>query len=441
MKYNSVCCLEHPTRGCYSPRNVSADSFAKALLIAVVHDPASALYSINRLTPELLCFFLPESEKNLVEAELQPHIAKLPRRWDSILTEDPHSFGKSHHALAKTLPGLLSTWEVHPGELVVDLTGATAGMAAAMALVSRPFTSQIVLLMEGEGLATTEGEPVTVSGRPRTWAQGNPWDEEASQARREAAAVFNQGAYRAAAGLFRKIESLISGGQKPLYHALGDLAEGYDLWEKFQYRAGWDKLKIALKALELVSVWGGPPGLSSMLSTVKANVGFLESVVLDPQDAKQTMGHDLLAHAKRRAEKDRNTDLAIPVLLRALEAFAQYQLWKQFRIKTWNVQVDQLPQALRESCRTCFLDDVDGKYKLPLHVQFRALAGLGDPMGQTFLAEWAKMKPLLDAAQQGVLSHGFEPIKAERFRQLYDIVMKLTKVNEASLPKFPSMNF
>ena len=51
------------------------------------------------------------------------------------------------------------------------------------------------------------------------------------------------------------------------------------------------------------------------------------------------------------------------------------------------------------------------------------------------------MKPLLDAAQQGVLSHGFEPIKAERFRQLYDIVMKLTKVNEASLPKFPSMNF
>ena len=99
-----------------------------------------------------------------------------------------------------------------------------------------------------------------------------------------------------------------------------------------------------------------------------------------------------------------------------------------------------MPQALQETCRTCYLDDVDGKYKLPLQGQFRALAGLGDQMGQTFLAQWPKMKPLLDAAGHAVLGHGFEPVKAERVQQLYEIVVKLAGVNEAALPRFPALN-
>jgi hypothetical protein len=50
------------------------------------------------------------------------------------------------------------------------------------------------------------------------------------------------------------------------------------------------------------------------------------------------------------------------------------------------------------------------------------------------------MKPLLDAANHAVLGHGFEPVKAERFHQLYDIVIKLSGVSEASLPRFPTLN-
>jgi hypothetical protein len=127
-------------------------------------------------------------------------------------------------------------------------------------------------------------------------------------------------------------------------------------------------------------------------------------------------------------------------LVRALEAFAQRQLFNQYQIKTWDVQPEQLPQALQEICRSCWLEDLDGKYKLPLQAQFRALAGLGDQMGQAFLREWPTMKPLLDAASHAVLGHGFEPVKAERVQQLYDVVFKLSGVSEASLPKFPILN-
>ena len=51
---------------------------------------------------------------------------------------------------------------------------------------------------------------------------------------------------------------------------------------------------------------------------------------------------------------------------------------KAHKIKSWDVSPDQLPRALQEICRTCYLEDIDGKYKLPLQAQFRVLAGLGD---------------------------------------------------------------
>ncbi len=419
---------------------MSVEGPVKALLIAVSDDAPAAVYSINRLKPEMLCFFVPESAKGLVETAVQPNIAQMPRRWDWVVTPDAHRFMACYQALSRTLPDMLRTWEVNPGELVVDLTGTTPAMAAALSLASIASTSRVVALGHASTVHPADGETVTVEGRERVWMQGNPWDEAAALSRREGCELFNRGAFTPASSLFRQIEFRVSGGQKPLYRALADLSEGYGLWERFQYRQAWEKLKAALKALDMTSVWGGPAGLKGLLPSIKANAGFLEKLVLDPQEVKEAVAYDLLAHARRRADVDHHFEVATATLVRALESFAQWQLFKQHKIKTWDVQPEQLPEALREPCRTCYLDDVDGKYKLPLQSQFRALAGLGDQMGQAFLAQWPKMKPLLDAANHAVLGHGFEPVKAERFQQLYEIVIKLTGVSEASLPRFPQLS-
>jgi CRISPR-associated protein (TIGR02710 family) len=406
----------------------------KALLIAITDEAAAAVYAINRLKPELLCFFAPESAKGLVESSVQPKIEKMPRKWDWIVTPDAARFMTCYQTVARALPEMMRTWEVQAGELVVDLTGATAAMAAALSLAGLPFTSRVVTIGQAAG---SDDEAVTIDGQTKVWLQGNPWDEAAAQARREACEHFNRGSFTAAASVFRQIEAHVSGGQKPMYRAFADVAEGYGLWERFQYRQAWDKLKAAHKALEMASVWGGPAGLKSLLPAIKQNAGFLEKLVLDPGDVKEPLALDLLAHARRRAEVGHDYEEAMIALVRALEAFAQLQLFKSYKIKTWDLQPEQLPEALRETCRTCFLSDLDGKYKLPLHEQFRALAGLGSQVGQAYLAQWPKMKPLLDAANQAVLGHGFEPIKPERFQQLYEIVMKLTGVNSVSLPAFP----
>jgi len=417
---------------------VAQDLPVRALVITLGDHPGASVYSINRLRPESLCFVLPESAKPLVESSVQPKIEQMPRRWDWVTLSDAEHFPSCYQTVARSLPQILKGWEVQPGELVLDLTGSTAAMSGSLVLVTRPFTSRIVSLVSpAEG---REGEAVSIDGQPFIWIQINPWDEAAAVSRQEACDYFNRGAFVAAAALFRLIEMRVSGGQKPLYRAFVDLAEGYDLWERFHYRQAWDKLKTSIKALEMASVWGGPPGLKALLPMLKANAGFLEKVVLDPVAVKDLVSLDLLANARRRLDVDRDSERAMVALARALEAVAQWQLFKQYRIKTWDLQPEQLPQALQETCRTCYLDDVDGKYKLPLQSQFRALAGLGDLLGQGFLREWPTMKPLLDAANHAVLGHGFEPIKAERVQQLYGVIVKLSGVSETSLPKFPVLN-
>jgi CRISPR-associated protein (TIGR02710 family) len=416
---------------------MATDSPVKALLIAITDDAPAAVYAVNRLKPEMLCFFAPESAKSLVESSVQPQVAQMPRKWDWIVTSDVTRFMVCYQAVARALPDMMRTWEVQAGELVVDLTGATPAMAAALSLAALPYTSRIVTIGQAAG---SDDEIISINGQSKIWLQGNPWDDAAAQARHEACEQFNRGSFSAASASFRQIEARVSGGQKPMYRAFADIAEGYGLWERFQHRQAWDKLKTAHKALEMASVWGGPAGLKSVLPAIKQNSGFLEKLVLDPNEVKETLALDLLAHARRRAEIGHDYEAAMVALVRALEAFAQHQLFKQYKIKTWDLQPEQLPEALRETCRTCFLSDLDGKYKLPLHDQFRALAGLGSQMGQAYLAQWPKMKPLLDAANHAVLGHGFETLKPERFQQLHEIVIKLTGVGDSSLPKFPVLN-
>jgi CRISPR-associated protein (TIGR02710 family) len=383
----------------------------------------------------MVCFFLQESCKHVVESDVHPALSQMPQRWDWILTPDTESFSACHKALAQGLGPLLTTWNVSPGELAIDLTSASPAMASAMTLVGFPFSTQVWLVPANSSQEEISGSSTQLD------PSENPWDEEAPRLRQEACDLFNNGWHEAAARAFHTLEHRISGGLKPFYRALADIAQGYGLWEQLLYRLAWEKLKNGIKALELASVWGGPPGMERVITTLKGNARFLESLVLDAKEIKPSLALDLLAWAKRRGDRGRELEMATRVLLRGLEAAAQAQLSDRFKLKSWDITVEQLPKDLQDTCRTRYLNEIDGKYRLPLQAQFQALAGLGDPMGQRFTTEWPKMKSLFDAADHAVLGYGFEPLKAERFHQLYELTMKLTGTAASDLPVFPSLKF
>lgn len=419
---------------------MSAHIPTKALLLAIQSDPTSAIAIVRHLNPDMVCFFLHESHKEVVESQIPSALSRMPQRWDWIFTPSPESFSACQKALTQGLGPLLTTWKVTPGELVIDITNATVGMASAMVLTGFPFSTK-VLLVPGHPFPSPDQAVEQITKLlSQSEASANPWDEEAPRLRQEACYHFNHGSYDTAVKGFHTLEHRISGGLKPFYRALADVAQAYGLWDQLLYRTAWEKLKGGIKALELASVWGGPPGMDRLLPVLKGNLTFLERIVLDSKDIKPAVSLDLLAWAKRRGDRGRDLEAATHVLLRALEAFAQSRLFTQYHLKSWDVNLEQLPEDLRDTCRRQYLNEIDGKYRLPLQAQFQALAALGDPMGQRFVTDWSKMKSLFDAADHALLGYGFEPIKPERFHQLYDLVIKLSGVAPTDLPEFPTMN-
>ena len=71
---------------------MAQDQPVKALVIALTDHAAAAVYSINRLQPDSLCFVLPEGAKSLVESEVQPKIEHMPRRWDWVVLAETGEF-------------------------------------------------------------------------------------------------------------------------------------------------------------------------------------------------------------------------------------------------------------------------------------------------------------------------------------------------------------
>ncbi|MBA2485711.1 MAG: hypothetical protein H0V35_06380, partial [Nitrospira sp.] len=124
-----------------------SDTPVKALIIAFTDAPALAAYVINRLQPEMLCFFVPESAKAQVEEAVQPLVQRMPKRWDWVATPDPTDVIACHQALSRTIQDLFHTWNVQVGDVVVDLTGATSAMAAALASACQPWTSRMISLV------------------------------------------------------------------------------------------------------------------------------------------------------------------------------------------------------------------------------------------------------------------------------------------------------
>src|SRR5256712_7948346 len=220
-------------------RRVAAETTTKALLIAVHADPAPCVATINRLNPEHLCFFIPEDLRPKIETDIQPNLTKLPKKWDWILTSDPHGFGACFKALNQPLADLLKVWGMQPGELTVDLSRATTAMAAATALACIPHSSQFITLKPAlvAGDAPV-GELVIVNGTAHTWQQDNPWTEAAITMRRLAAEQFNRGSFAAAAATFRHIEARGSGGPKAPPHSVAGPPGGHGCSGRVNFQPG-----------------------------------------------------------------------------------------------------------------------------------------------------------------------------------------------------------
>ncbi|CAN5717444.1 hypothetical protein BH23GEM3_BH23GEM3_16570 [soil metagenome] len=117
--------------------------------------------------------------------------------------------------------------------VVVDITGGTKAMTAALSLAARQWNCTFSYI--GGTDRTKDGVGIVVSEKERVLYTDNPWNALGYQAVEEAILLFNRHAYAAAASILKEAESRTA-DKRPKQELLAfhTLCEMLDAWDRFQ---------------------------------------------------------------------------------------------------------------------------------------------------------------------------------------------------------------
>jgi CRISPR-associated protein (TIGR02710 family) len=360
-----------------------------------------------------------------------------PGRYDVLELSDGQDFDGCVYTLRQLTP-VVEEW-LGRGDLyqvVVDFTGGTKCMSAALALQAQRW--RCVFSYVGGSQRTKEGVGIVISGKEQVLHAYNPWDALGFQAVERWVVLFDQQAFAAAASLVdRAMRNVTNPSRKRELNALKLLSEAYDAWDRFDHKEAESKLRDVAKYENDLQAVLGPTKSEHVRAVVSDHCRYLQQLV---EGSAPSMLHvtDLLANARRREAEGRIDD-AVARLYRAIEALAQTALAERHQItNTKQVPLTRIPESLRSQwasraeAETVFLGLQDA---------YALLNALGDNLGVKFkdLQLDNRQQSPLTARNQSILAHGFERVSKKVFGQLWNAALQLANVNDSSLPQFPHL--
>lgn len=406
----------------------------KALLISVGGSPNPLIYSLNERRPNYIIFFASTETREQIPLILR-EIDFQPKAFEQIVTPLAENLSECYKALRKKLPEILDGFKISYQDLIVDYTGGTKTMSAAVVLATIDKSSEYSYV--GGTERNKQGLGVVIDGKEKILYLTNPWDELAISENNRINLFFNSARYKSALETIEELKTKVSRKLLPFYQILTDLITGYDLWDRFQHNQAKNSMQKGKSSLRTYVSGADDPKLPKLLSQVEKNAEFLSSLE-DKTKKDYLLVADLISNAKRRADLEGKYDDAVARLYRAIEMIAQAKLSSQYEIKTSSVPLLRIPESIREEYIQKYKDK-DGKIKVPLQASYRLLAELGDELGGKFILQQDEVDRLLRSRNSSILAHGTEPIKEEIFQKLFRFILDFTDYSEEDLPVFPKL--
>jgi len=320
-------------------------------------------------------------------------------------------------------------------QVVVDITGGTKCMTAAMAIQASHWPCLFSYV--GGKVRTKDGVGIVVSGSEIVRHAQNPWDALGHQAVDDFVVLFDQHAYLAAANVAAATMRRVSRpDRKRELSSLEQLARALDAWDRFEHTRSKTIFESVRKSANDLRAALGPTRGVRVLSGIDRLVEHLGQLGQAPPPSRHHV-IDLLANAKRRKDEGRFDD-AVARLYRAIEATAQVALKEGHGVEsTEKVTLEQIPEPLRTKWGA---RANDGVVALGLQDDYALLAALSDPIGEIFLnAGLSGSKSPLVARNRSILAHGFERVSDAVFDTLWKSALLLADVDAAILPFFPEL--
>jgi CRISPR-associated protein (TIGR02710 family) len=404
------------------------------MLVSLGGSPEPVIYTLGQQQPEYILFFVSAESAG----QIQMIIRELPyqcRDFDRILSPSAEILGDCYSAVRNHLPIKLAQWGLSPAELLVDYTGGTKSMSAAIVLATIEQAHRYSYV--GGVERDKGGVGVVLGGRERMHYIQNPWKEVVQEERKRISLLFATARYGTAHQEIQGMLPHVEGGEREFWQAMETLVEGYGDWDNFSPRSAKNKLGRAFSFLKPYArgARGQQPAMAQLVLDIEGHLEFLDRLISpDSRDGAYIL--DLIANADRRAHIEGKHEDAVARLYSGLERGAKFRLQRQYGVSTDDVKVDQIPEVLREEFAQKYSDAQEGKIRLPLVAAYWLLDALGDELGQRFVARQKEILTLLSLRNLSPLGHGENPVGPDGYRRFRALLVELLGIDEAALPKF-----
>ncbi len=402
-------------------KNTPPPKFTTAL-VSVGGSPAPVLHVLRQHRPAHVWYFCSAgSRANADEIQRQLDWHPAPR---FIEVERFEELGPCYRELRRKLPDILAETRVSPAEVLVDYTGGTKTMSAALVLAAAELFQQFSYV--GGEQREKAGLGIVVDGRERTLYQTNPWSELAVREIERARDLWAGCQFETAAHVLREVAPKV-----PLrlrFVALASVADALAARHRLDFPVAVRQLPRLISQIRLI--FEGQPA-TGPLPLAERTLQLCQACAA--AHASPTLLRELLDNALRTAAQGRYEDAAAR-LYRAMEM--QGQLWLAeatadlFRNGKCRAEdVPKLPDALT-ALPFCQPND-RGEIKLTLELCFRALAALGHERARVIVADLDSKDPsgmtksrwraATEKRNTSILAHGTLPIGKVGFNQMKSI--------------------
>jgi CRISPR-associated protein (TIGR02710 family) len=404
------------------------------MLVSLGGSPEPVIYTLGRQQPEYILFFVSAESAG----QIQVIIRELPyqcRDFDRILSPSAEILGDCYSAVRDHLPNKLAQWGLSPAELLVDYTGGTKSMSAAIVLATIEQAHRYSYV--GGVERDKGGVGVVLDGRERMHYIQNPWKEVVQEERKRISLLFATARYETARQEIQDMLPHVEDGEREFWQAMATLVEGYGDWDNFNPKSARNRLGRAFSFLKPYArgARGHQPAMAQLVLDVEAHLEFL-SRLISPDGRDEAYILDLIANADRRTYIESKYEDAVARLYSGLERGAKFRLQRQYGVSTDDVKVDQMPEVLREEFAQKYRDAGEGKIRLPLVAAYRLLDALDDELGQRFVARQDEILKLLSLRNLSPLGHGENPVGREGYARFRALLVELLRIDEGALPKF-----
>ncbi len=359
--------------------------------------------------------------------------------YDTIPLSDPQDFSQCVQEMRAGVEPRVLEWRGRGGgyECIVDFTGGTKCMSAALALVARPWANSRFSYVGGTE-RDRNNVGVVVSGSEQVVYAANPWDALGYQAVEDAVAVFDRHAFGEGSQLLRDALKRITGNasRKSELNALATFMDAYDLWSRSEYGKAFERFGQCESRLNDLAAALHPIPKSRLKDHVDEARNRLEDLKRSSDHPTRALLEDLISDAARRRREGRHVD-AVARLYRAVEAIAQLRLWTKYEIRTSSVLLKKLPQPMRQHLKS---RAEDGKLKLALQDSFEVLRYWQDPLGEGFVElGWHGRGSPLVRRNKSIAGHGFAPVSRNTSDELWKGTLSLAGLSDKDVFRFPQL--